>query len=297
MIVNERFILLKNVPNILDLSKSQINELTFEDNTPRHVYATLELKKNIIRHFGFEKILEYVKNVKISKDLSVLVWDKYPLVSSFNRKTNDKIINIHPFNTKELGRVSYLNLYASLLYAYSFEKLATKKLRVPDNMFEVISNFMRSLFIQVFGRDYGLVGTYSSEIPALNFILLTYILIAFFGRKQTTATYQMATKYSGFDYKPRLETLNNVDLSNIHGLIKGLSSMEIMPGLNIVKFTVKIKRFFDVQMFPGFEDCSRFLSLILVSSFGGQRIAPPFISKYNPAMYKRMLDFMQKGLF
>lgn len=298
MIVNERFILLKNVPNILDLSKKQIQGYTFEDNSPKHVYVTLELKKNIIRHFGFEKILDYVKNVKSSKDLSVLVMDQYPLVASYNRKTKGKIINLHPFNAKELGRVSYLNLYASLVYAYAFEKLVTKKVQVPDNMADVISNFLRSFFLQVFGRDYGLVGTYSNKIPGLNFLILVYILVAFFGRSQSNSTYQLATKTTGYLYKPHLDILNQVDFSNIHGLIKSLNAMEITPGLNIVKFTTKIHTYFkQLQILPAFEDGSRFLCFILVSSIGGQQIAPSFISKYNEAMYKRMLDFMQKRIF
>lgn len=298
MIIKQNFTLLKGATNLVNLSKSQIDSLTLEGNSPKHVYVSLELKKNLIRHFAVEKILDYVKNVKMSKDLNVLVWDQYPLVVSYNQRPHSKIINIAPeFNAKELSRVAYTGLYASLLYAYTFESIVTHKLRIPDSMASVISNYMFSLFVQVFGKNYGMTGTYSSKLPALKFVLTSYILIAFFGRKQETPTFNLAKQYSGYDYSDKIDVMNKHDLTDIKGLIDTLSDAEIMPGLNLIKFTTKVVPFFGVQFLPGFEDLSRFMSLIMTSTVSGQAIAKPFIKKYSIKNYTQMWQYMQKKLF
>jgi hypothetical protein len=297
MIIKEKFTLLEGKPNILDISKSAIESLILEGNTPQHVYAALELKKNVIKHSGLKKILEYVKNVKTSKDLKIIVYEQYPIVVSYNRKTNDKIININTFNAKDLGRVSYANLYGALVYAYTFEKIVNKKLRLPDNMAQPISNFFFSLFVQVFGRDYGLVGTYSSKLSGLKFLLTAYILIAFFGRKQERPTFNLAKQYSGFDYSSKADVLKRNDLTDIKGLVKSLSEMEIMPGLNIIKFTTILWRRFDVQMLPMFEDLSRFMSLLMASSVAHQTFSKNFIRKYQSEVYDRLRTYMEKKIF
>lgn len=298
MKIKDTFSLLKGTPNILNLSKSQIGSFTLEGNSPKHVYVTLELKKNVIRHFALDKILEYVTNVKTTNDLNIIVNEQYPLVVSYSQKAHSKLVNISPFNAKDLGRVSYMNLYASILYAYTFDSLINGRLRIPDNMVKVISNFWFSLFVQVFGRAYGMTGTYSSKLPGLKFLITAYLLISFFGRKQDNAVYKSAKQYSGYLYEDKVDILNQIDMSDFRGFIKALSLMEIMPGFNIIKFTTTIHRIFsDVQILPGFEDLSRFMSLIMTSSVPQQTIAKSFIHKYNKEAYMDMLNYMKGRLF
>ena len=148
--------------------------------------------------------------------------------------------------------------------------------------------FINHLFVQVFGRAYGLVGTYSAKLPGLKFLITAYVLIAFFGRKQDKATFNEARGFSGYQYNDKLDTLMKHDLSDIHGLTKLLSEMDVMPGMNIIKFTTAIYDRFGTQMMPGFEDLSRFLSLIMTSSIGVQTIARSVISKFQRDMYVRM---------
>lgn len=298
MKINDNFLLTSGASNILNLSKDQIESATLDGNTPQHVYISLELKKSMIRHKGFDKILEYLKNVDKTKDLNILVLDQYPLVASYNRKTHSKIINIAPLNTKEVTRLSYLNLYASVLYTYVFEKLISNKLRIPDNMIQPISNFWFTLFVKVFGRAYGLTGTHSSKLPGLKFLITLYILVALFGRQQSKPTYTIAKQYSGYMYEDKIDILNRTDMNDIRGFIRSLSELEIMRGMNIIKFATTAHQRFDLQMLPMFEDLSRFLSLIMVSSVGGgQTISKSFISKYNRDAYIQMYQYMEKRLF
>jgi hypothetical protein len=298
MQIKKTFSLLKGTPNILDMSKSQIESLTLEGNSSKHVFVSLELKKNVIRHFALDKILDYVKNVKTTNDMSVIVNEQYPLVVSYSHKAHSKIINIVPFNAKDLARVSYMNLYASVLYAYTFDSLINGRLRIPDNMVKVISNFWFSLFVRMFGRAYGMTGTYSSKLPGLKFLITAYLLIAFFGRKQDNAVYKAAKQYSGFSYEDNVDILNKIDMSDFRGFIKSLTLMEIMPGFNIIKFTVAIHRIFDdVQILPGFEDLSRFMSLVMISSVPQQTIVKPVFRKYNVEAHSDILNYIKGRLF
>jgi hypothetical protein len=297
MNIKDKFQLISGAPNILDLSKAQVASLTLEGNSPQHLYATLDLKKSMIKHKGFNKIFDYLKSVKTSKDLEILYFEQYPLVASYNRKTNSKVINLFPFNTKELSRVSYLNLYAALLYSYTFDKIVNKNLRIPENMIQPISNFWFSMFVQVFGRDYGMTGTYSSKLPGLKFLITLYILVAFFGKKQDKAAYNLAKSYSGYMYDEKLSILKQSDLSNIHGLARALNAMDVMPGFNIVKYTTKMHRMYDIQMLPAFEDLSRFLTSVMVSSVGGQTIIKTHLNTKNKSAFMLMLNYMEKRLF
>jgi hypothetical protein len=296
MLIKSRFEL-NQADNLLNLSRAQINTLVTETNTPKHVYAALELKKTSIKHNLKDRVLDYVKNVKSTKDLEIILHESYPLSVSYNKKTHSKIVNIAPFNSKEVGRVSHTKLYAAILYAYTFEKIITGKLKIPDTMAQPISNYWFSLFVQVFGRDYGMTGTYSSKLPGLKFMLTVYILVAFFGKKQDKSAYNLAKKYSGYQYEDQIAILNQYDLTSILDLVRVLSATSIMPGFNIIKFTTKAHNMFGVQMLPMFEDLSRFLSTIMTSSVGGQDLAKPFIHKYNRAVYMILLNYMEKKLF
>jgi len=295
MIIKDHFFL-NNADNFLNLSRSQIDSMVLETNTPKHVYAALELKRTSINHFAKNTFLEYIKNVKTTKDLDVIVYDAYSLCATYNKKTKSKIINLSPMNAKEVGRVSHTKLYAAIVHAYILDAIVKNKLRIPDNMAQPISNYWFSLFNQVFGRDFGLTGTYSDKLPGLKFMLTSYILIAFFGRKQNKATFDLAKRYSSYSYESNNDVLAKHDLTEIRGLIRTLSESGVMPGFNIIKFTTRTHQMFGVQMLPMFEDLSRFMATIMASSVKQQDLYRSFIHKYNKAMYIRMLDYMTKQL-
>jgi hypothetical protein len=298
MVIKDKFTLLSGNENVLNLSQKQIADLSLEQNAPKYVYASLELKKSLINHHGFDKILKVVQNVKTTKDLDVIVWDQYSISASYNRKTKSKIVNLAPFNAKDISRVSYMNLYASVVYAHAFENFVTGRVKLPVNMAPQISLYWFGLFNQVFGKDYGLTGTYSSKLPALKFLLTLYIFVAFFGKTQNKQTFNLAKQYSGYDYTDIETILKKNDFTDIKNLIKALSESGIMPGFNLVKFTSKIVNFFGgITFLPAFEDLSRFMSLLVVSTISNQTIAKPFIAKYNKKVFTQLVKYVESKLF
>ena len=180
MKVKDSFKLVSNVPNILNLSESVLRSYYDEDNSPRHVFAILELKKNSIVHFTTKKIFKMVSDTKKRDSLQIINFD-YPLPVSYNPPTKGMIVNLKPFELKEISNMSPNDLYASIVYAYSFSQMVTKKFKISPSYAKIIVNFLLSFYVKAFGRKYGLVGIYSSGIPKLKFLIACYILSSFFG--------------------------------------------------------------------------------------------------------------------
>ena len=65
-------------------------------------------------------------------------------------------------------------------------------------------------------------------------------MIAFFGKPQNVATYNLAKKYSGYDYKDDLNILKQKDLTDIKGLIQSLH----IHYINLEIVLMKIKKIY-----------------------------------------------------
>ena len=78
MIIKQKFRLVSNAPNILSVSSSVIKSYEKEENSPRHVFAVLELKKKTIQHFSNDAIFKLIsdtqKRKKIHKDFKGKDW-------------------------------------------------------------------------------------------------------------------------------------------------------------------------------------------------------------------------------
>jgi len=293
MKIKDSFKLVTNVPNILNLSESVLRSFYNEDNSPRHVFAILELKKNSIVHFTTKKIFNIVSNKKKRDDIQIVNID-YPLPVSYNPPTKGMIINLKPFELKEISNMSPNDLYACLVYSYTFSKLVTKKIKISESYSKHIIDFLLSMYVQLFGRKYGLLATYSSGIPKLKFLVACYVYSAFFGYKNGPSLFKIASRAAPYLYNNEIELLKKYDFSKIEDFVRVLSDTKVMPGINLIRFTATIHTFMRVEMLAALEDISRFFSVILTSNVPGTRVVPTFISKYNERAYYSIIDIMRR---
>lgn len=293
MKVKETFKLVSNVPNILNLSESIVRSFYNEENSPRHVFAILELKKQSIVHFTSKKIFNLISNIKQRDSVQIINFD-YPLPVSYNPPTKGLIINLKPFEVQEIINMSPNDLYASLVYAYSFEKLVTKKFKISESYANIIVNFLLSFYVKAFGRKYGLVGIYSSGIPKLKFLIACYILASFFGHQVNKKLFTNASKLAPYMYHTEIDQLQKYDFSNIDQFIKAVSDLKVMPGLSVALFTTTLYRFYGINMLVALEDCSRFFSVILTSSVPGNRVVPRYLIQVNQKEYFKLVEIMRK---
>lgn len=294
MVIKDTFRLVSGAPNVFKVSGSVVRSYQREENSPRHVFVILELKKHSIKHFTTSTIFNYIKDVKKREDIQVVNIDSYPLPVSYNQPTDGMIINLKPFEVSEISSMNPNDLYAALVYAYAFKKLVTKKFKISESYTKTIVNYLLSFFVQVFGKEFGLVGIYASGIPKLKFMIACYILSSFFGYSSDKRMFSKASSIAPYIYANEFDQLRRYDFSHIEQFIKALSDVKVMPGLNLTTFTSKLYRHFGINILPAIEDCSRFFSVMLTSSVPGSRIIPRFLYKYNEKEYYNIIDITKR---
>lgn len=290
MVIKESFILLKSVPNILNLSAAEIKKYSIERGA-RKVFIVLELNKNRINHFSKDKVYAMITDLEKRKQLAVVNIPDYNLHVSYNRPTKQIILNLSPYDLDDIYSTDPdpKNLYTQLVYGIVFSSLISGNLKVKDSYFVPISNYLLSLFIGIFGKEYGLLSTYSDKITNLNFLISCYIISAFFGLSGKKS-YRLASASSGFDYRDVEEKLDAYDFSNIEFFIKALSDFGVMTGIDKYSFLNKVHRVAGLSFIPALEDFSRFIGIMTCISMKGSNIVNTFLSKYNEDSFSRVIE-------
>lgn len=290
--IKQKFELLKDVPNLLSLPSSSIKEVSI-DNGPRKIFVVLKLMENKIDHFTKKKVFDTLSILENRKMYDVVNMTDYSLHVTYNKPTRQMLINLSPFNTDDIypNNPDPKNIYAAMVYAICFYNLVTEKVNISDKYFAVISSFLTSIFVQVFGRDFGLLGAYSGEIPKLKFLIASYVLTSFYGIEQDKS-YKRASVVAGLNLKSIQEELENgnYDLHNIFDFVKALSDLKVMAGINRYSFTKKIYSMIGPSFLPALEDFSRFISIITTSSISGSNLVNTMLYRYNKDDYKSLLE-------
>jgi len=290
MIVKEKFDLLKGMDNVMRLSAADVKRYSVTDG-PHRVFVMIELNKNkIANHYTKEKIFRKLTLLK-ERNLEVLNLPDYQLPISYNLSTKNMIINISPFgiNDLETDKPGPYNTYALMVYAIVFGDLVSGKTKVSESYAPVFSNYFSSIFMRLFGKQYGLLGSFARQIPKMRFLTNLYVLDSFFGIKGLPA-YKKAATASAFDYKEISDNLSGYDFSNINYFIKALSDFGVMPNISRHLFAQKLLNFFKLEGMPAFEDCSRLIATIATSDIKGSYVVPTIFSKYNEKEYGKILE-------
>jgi len=295
MIIKDKFRLISGMPNVVNLSSSVIKTYQMEENSPRHIFAFLELKKKSINHFTNKTIYKFIADTKEREALQVVNFEKYPLYGTYNPPTKGMIVNLKPFEVEEISNLSVNDLYASIVYSYAFSKMVTGKFKISESYARIIVNFLLSVLVQLFGKEYGLVGIYASGIPKIKFLLACYILSSFYGRGNGKALFKKAAVIAPYMFANEYDALVKYNFSKIEDFIQALSELGVMPGLSLIKFTSKVHTFLKINGLAAFEDISRFFCFILTISIPGTKMVPTWVAKkYNEKQYYILLDIMRK---
>lgn len=291
MRIIDKFVLLKDVPNILDISESTISENSNPEDD-RNLVRVINLIQSRVTHFTSNRIYNLIKSENTLSLLHVVTLPDYILPISYNTRTKKIILNIKALGVNEISRLEPRTIYGALAYGICFMDLVTGKLKIKDSYFSPISQFLTTMFVRLFGKEFGLLGAYSTELPKLKFLITCYVLGAFFDITGKSA-YSKAMSVSAFNYKPYKKELNNYNFISINDFIDSLSSFSIMPGLNKHMFTAKFYRHLTINFLPALEDCSRFISTMLVVNISGSGIVPSFLYSYNITEYEKILTMIK----
>jgi hypothetical protein len=295
MIIKESFELIKDMPNVFHYSENQLKGVTIESDL-LDLIRLIKLLESRVKHFTSEKVFDLIyDDSKVKKNIRIVKAEKYLLPVSYNIPTDEIIINILPFGISEISRLDSKVAYSLVAYGICFKSLVTKKLKITEKYASPYINYLMTVLIRIFGKEFGLLGAYSGEIPKLKFLLSTYILTSFFGIKQTEA-YKISSSFARFNYNNIEQNLRKYDFNSITDLILSLSELKVMPGISKYNFTAKILKFLSVNFLPALEDISRFTCTILASDISGNNMIPAFIYSYNKNEYDKILE-MTKVIF
>lgn len=294
MVIKEKFALLKDVPNTLSLSKIAINKFSIE-NGPRKVFVILEMSGHKIQHFTKGRVFELISDVKQRKNIHVLNLPSYLLNISYNKPTKGLVINLNSFGVDDIypNNPGVFNLYACITYSIIFADLINGKVKINPHYSSVIADYMMSVYMRLFAKTYGLLGSFTNQIVKLKFLINAYVLDSFFGITGDIC-FKKASRYATYDYREIQTELKKYDFSNIDDLIKSLSELKVFPGINRYIFTSKVMRMFGVNFIPALEDLSRFISILTASTIKGSTIVPTFLSKYNEVKFNDILEISKK---
>ena len=288
--VKDKFSILKDTPNVLHMSESEIKSKTVNNGVILMSNVINMLSKNI-EHFTKKYVLNQITE-KNQHEIVVLHMESYPLHVSYNEPTQQMVINLAPFNVDTITIMSPdpRNIYATLAYAMCFRNIVTgRSKKIKESYFSIYSTFLTSMFVQLLGREYGLLGKYATQINLLKFITSVYVLTSFFGVAQNK-TYSDAGKVSMIDYKKYVTELNKYDLTKIDDYIKILSDLKILPGITKYHLISRVYRYLSVAFLPALEDLGRYTSIFMTSSIPGTNIIPRFIEKYNEDIYADIIN-------
>lgn len=296
MMIKKKFDLLKGVDNIIKVSPSTLNRVIVA-NGPRRIYANLELEKQRINHFSKDRVFKLISSISARKQIKVVKFDNYALPITYNVTTRSMIINITHFGVDDIlsTKPGPINLYALMVYAITFADLVSGKAKVHQRYSSVISDYLTSLMIRFFGKEYGLLGSFSSEIIKLKFLINCYVLGSFFGITGLNA-WRRASAAASFNYKDIQDKLKRYDFTTINDFITSLSETGIMPNINRHLFARKILIMLQLDFMPAMEDLSRFISILTTSDIKGSNIIPSWISKYNERAFQSILE-ISKSIF
>jgi len=290
MVIKEKFDLLKGVENVLKISRGTLTGVTI-DKGPRTLFVMLELMKGRINHYTKDEVFGLLSSISKREMIKVVKLPTYGLPISYNIPTKNMIINLSPFGIDEIttNKPGVFNLYALMVYGITFSALVSKKAKVSDKTAPVIASYILSLLIRLFGKQYGLLGSFSIQIPKLKFLTNVYILDSFFDIKGTVA-YKRAATASAYNYKEIVDKLGRYDFSDINDFILSLSDFEIMPNINRHLFAARFLKQFGFNILPALEDCSRFIATIATSDIKSSNVVPTFLYKYNERDYGKILE-------
>jgi hypothetical protein len=289
MIVKERFKLFDS-PNIIQLTRNDILRYSLPKG-PTKIASVLEMVEDKVNHFTKPRIYRYLSEKALYRT-AVLIIPEYPLCVGWNKPTNQIIINLYRFGIDDIypNNPDPIDIYALMVYGIAFSNLANGSVVVSANHYPPMSAFLFTLFMRLFGKEYGLSSTFSTELSKLEFLLHVYVLSSFFGVTGSEA-YSRASISSSFDFKEYVDFLNNYDFTDTGHFVACLSDFKIMPGITKTKFSEKFWRYFGVDFLPALEDVSRFISIMTCVSIPGSSIVPTYLAKkYNVSEFNKILE-------
>jgi len=290
--IKKQFEMIKNADNIVSSIKYQpVN------NWYKKISNIFSLMDSHLKHNSKNSIVKLINNEKkIESVFQFVVFSQsspeYHLPGCYNYSSKKQMINIgyYQINDISITKPSFKELYSIIVYNYILYMIHSKKIKFNYDISNAIVNYYTSMFMSLFGKQYGMTGIYTVKIPKLKFCIACYVLGSYFDLNKKKV-FEQAQSISTFSYNNIENDLTRYDFSKVEDFVKMLSELDVFSGFNIYKMMGRMYASFGVSFLAAFEDFGRFLATIEVCSISGNGIIPSFIYKYN----KQAFDGISKA--
>lgn len=290
--VKDELILLGNTKNIVSYPQSTVDSLLLGDEDLDKIKDTIKLFLNKTKSHFAHSIIDRQYNNEFNNYDFVSI-PKYVLPAVYNKNSRRILLNMSIWGRKDILNIPPQDLYATLVYSYVVAYYSNFDL--SNDYIDTICDFMASVYLRLFAKKYGLMGSFVEEIPKLRFLVNMFVLKSFFFYDDKKS-YIKAAHLSKINKDKFDVNLDDYDFSNIKDFIKCLSESGVLHGITMYEFASRLIRMFGVASLPMFEDGMRFMATISASSVPGTGIFPITLQKYNNTLYQKILKFVERSV-
>lgn len=288
MIIKSKFELVYNISggvyNVVPLTRGTLRAYEAAPEDYSHVQSLVRAYSRMKRHPAGKIIEKYI-------DSCVIVnMPSYPLPGFVTRK-GLAVVNLNPLASAIITDFTPFDIFSLFLYTISLRAFTVKKPFKKDNMISVYLMIF-SIFMRLFGKKAGLIGSYAHLIPKLRFLIMLYVGVSMFGLSQDDKTKQRLASTLYIDYK---ELKLDYDFTSVKDFLKAINENNIISLSEHTFSTFMINRA-GISSLPVFEDASRFYATMIASTIYGSTLFSGFYHKANSSLYPKIVDIGLKTL-
>lgn len=235
----------------------------------------------------FNRVKSHPASRVVDKEMDKLVvvnFEHYPL-SGFITTKKLMVVNLSPLPYKLIIDYTPPDVFSVFLYSIALKQFINKKAFGKDNVIS-ISLFIFSIFMKLFGKKAGLIGSYDYLIPKLKFLITLYVSVSFVGITQNDSLKNKISSYYMTDHR---ELDLNYDFSSTKQFLKAIDKNGVMS-ITENTFSTEVINRFGVSALPMFEDVSRFYATLISSTVPGNSLYSGFLKKINTPLFDKLVN-------
>lgn len=272
-----------DVLNVVPLSRGTLKAYEIDKNDFRHLQILAETFGRLKGHPANKVVSDN------SKNLIVVDMPSYPL-PAFITKTGLPVVNLSVLPAKLLTDYSASDIFSLFLYALSLQTFVIKK-PFKSGTEASVSGMIFSVFMKLFGKKSGLIGSYKHLIPKLQFLIYLYVSVSMMGISDNENTRK---KIASTVFIDKEEMKLDYDFSSTKDFLKAINDNEIIP-ISQIKFSTAIISTGGISSLPMFEDLSRFFATILASTIPNSQFSY-FWAKVNQNLFNKLVEIGLRNL-
>jgi len=291
MLVKDKFELIYDrsgdMPNIVNLRSSYLKSYSIPKSDINYI-------KNVALTYAKNKSdLQLYKVLGKNIDECKLINFPQYILPGFLNKEGIPFVNINALSSYgSITEYSPVDIYTLYLYSISLKTFMEKK-PFNSDMVEHIASYFFAVFMKIFGKKSGLLGSYKNHIPKLRFLIWIYVAKSMFGEELTEKYKRKTALICGLSDLDSVK--QNYNFASTKEFLKSVNENRIIP-LSENIFSSRMISLGGTNSLPLFEDVSRLFSTFICADVTGNSIFSSYWIKVRTDLFKKLVYLGTKSL-